>query len=601
MLGGRALIVRFGLPIHPCTSDTSDLLITFADEPAVPVAPRAPDIQAELREDDLHVLRTFQRENLAHHWIIIALAVGLTGFAFATEGLEIHVPLLVGITAMGLLVTVTGWGLVVSGRFAAWQAHGMLVVDAVLLTLFTAALGPTGYLVLPVALLILAHAATVLPSIARDFVLTVALLYPAARWGGMRLADGDLAPLTLALELGFLGASAFMLYGQTTRSGRRLQEARSALVRVAHGDLTVRVPTEARDNAGLVAAAVNRMGEQVGAMVVVLQDRAFALAGMAQQMAASVEQVDGGVRAIRDGAAAHGAEAELQLSVIGGSAQAVETLVERNLALQRESDESAESAREISESTQENARRIAETAVLLAEVRSTFRHSDDSMTELASAGERVTRFARGIREIADQTNLLALNAAIEAARAGEHGRGFGVVADEVRKLAVQSGESAAQVSRVVEETRRAIEVVRARFVAAGSTLDRVERAAGTGQTALEALLTGLHDAVAAIGRIHEGVASQVEAIEALRTAMSEARAIAHSGQEWAGSVAAATLQQSAALGQLKETSHLLAEAATELQRETAHFVVSATRPAPAPAAPVPAPAGPRSPVPLIPA
>jgi methyl-accepting chemotaxis protein len=549
-------------------------VISFSGEVRHTASGENGEIHGRGRADDLQVLRTYQRESLGHHWIIILLAVLLTGFAGIVTGLEIHAPLLLGITVAGLLVTVSGWWLLGGGRFRPWHPHAMLVADAVLLTLFAAALGPTGYLILPVVLFILAHAATVLPSIARDFAVTVVLLYPAARWGGTRLAAEDLSLPTLMLEVGFLAVTAAMLYVQTARSGQRLQEARSAIVRVAHGDLTVRVmEEEARDNAGLVSSAVNRMSESVERMVVALQEKALSLSGMAQQMAATVEQVDGAVRSIHAAAAANGVEAERQLSVISASTETVEALVSRNLTLQEESTSAVQEALRISESTHGNAQTIAQTAVLLGEVRSTFRHSDESMDELVSAGERVSHFARGIREIADQTNLLALNAAIEAARAGENGRGFSVVADEVRKLAVQSGDYAVEVSRLVDETSQAITLVRARFVEADGTLNRVERAALAGQEALDALIAGLNGAVAAIGGIHRGVDNQVRAVDTLRVGTSEASAITRSGQQRIAEVATATLQQSAAIGQLKETSLLLADAAAELQRETAHFTV----------------------------
>lgn len=58
-----------------------------------------------------------------------------------------------------------------------------------------------------------------------------------------------------------------------------------------------------------------------------------------------------------------------------------------------------------------------------------------------------------IAEIAKQTKLLALNASIEAARAGESGRGFTVVAEEIRRLSEQSELSTKVIDTMLEELK----------------------------------------------------------------------------------------------------------------------------------------------------
>ncbi|MFN3200763.1 MAG: methyl-accepting chemotaxis protein [Bradymonadia bacterium] len=98
---------------------------------------------------------------------------------------------------------------------------------------------------------------------------------------------------------------------------------------------------------------------------------------------------------------------------------------------------------------------VGRSEVITHEAVEAARKTDDIVTGLTGAAERIGDVVIMIQQVARQTNLLALNATIEAQRAGEAGKGFTVVAEEVKRLAHQTAAAAGEIAAQIDEMQGA--------------------------------------------------------------------------------------------------------------------------------------------------
>ncbi len=150
----------------------------------------------------------------------------------------------------------------------------------------------------------------------------------------------------------------------------------------------------------------------------------------------------------RQVAAASGQVAAASQSLAQGTSEQAATLEETSSS----TSEITAITRKNAENTRTVAGHMDETAKLVQEANQNLGAMMESMKDINSSSERISKIIRVIDEIAFQTNILALNAAVEAARAGEAGMGFAVVADEVRNLAQRSAQAAKDTAALIEES-----------------------------------------------------------------------------------------------------------------------------------------------------
>ena len=213
----------------------------------------------------------------------------------------------------------------------------------------------------------------------------------------------------------------------------------------------------------------------------------------------------------------------------------------------------ATASNELSQSIVEISRRVQDSNSVAAEAVKQATATDQRMTELTAAGDRIGDVVKLITSIAEQTNLLALNATIEAARAGDAGRGFAVVAQEVKELAGQTAKATDEISSHIVNMQRATEESVDAIKAIGLTIERISEITGAISTAVE----------------HQGEATQ---------------SIAHGVQAAAGGtvdvaenierVARGASETETTSGQMLQSAKALSEVSVHLRDEVEKFLDS---------------------------
>jgi methyl-accepting chemotaxis protein len=160
----------------------------------------------------------------------------------------------------------------------------------------------------------------------------------------------------------------------------------------------------------------------------------------------------------------------------------------------------AAASNELSQSIVEISRRVHDSNSVAADAVKQANATDQRMTELTAAGDRIGDVVKLITSIAEQTNLLALNATIEAARAGDAGRGFAVVAQEVKTLAGQTAKATDEISSHIVNMQRAT----------GESVDAI-KAIGLTIEHISEITTSISAAVEEQGTATQSIAKGVQA------------------------------------------------------------------------------------------
>ena len=526
---------------------------------------------ASALEQRLKDLDTFAR-SYGRRWIL-AVAVFTLGLVGALTG---DVPVRWGVIALvpgvAAIVNFLVGMLHEKGWYRWWLIYVLALLDVLLVAVLVVWFGPGGF-VAAFFIAVLPYAFDQDRTVGEFLVLMTSLAYLGASWlngvwyGGQGLSSGTYLETILFI------AVAMAIKRIPTTLIERIRHTRRVMAEAEQGFLAVRAPATESDELGFLEKSLNRMLDEIGATISLVQREADEVAAFAEQLAASAQQIHATSEAVTETA-----------QELAGDLGRQRTMAESSRGESAKAADQAEALRTRAELMQADAARLVSAAArgrerverasqTLRTVGDEVRTTASTVSGLSGMSERIGVFTQTVARIARQTHLLALNAAIEAVRAAEHGEGFAVVADEVRSLAAEAGKSAREVAELLADLQAGIDAT-ARAMQSGEAKVRdIGAVAGEADGALQEL----HQGVQLMGDLVNATAdvsrSQAQRLVELAQSLTEVANISSAASERADGAAASTQAQITSMGDLTATSQQLAQLAERLRSSIARFSV----------------------------
>jgi methyl-accepting chemotaxis protein WspA len=208
------------------------------------------------------------------------------------------------------------------------------------------------------------------------------------------------------------------------------------------GNFSRRVSFKRQDELGVLAGSMNRVAEEIGALIEDIQKTGIQVSTSATEIAATSREQQ-----------ATANEVVATTAEIGATSRQISATAKELSKTMGDIAHVSEGAAAAAANGQGGLHRMQETMQQIIDASAVV---TDKLADVNEKAANISLVVTTITKVADQTNLLSLNAAIEAEKAGEYGRGFSVVASEIRRLADQTAVAVQDIEKTVAKMQAAV-------------------------------------------------------------------------------------------------------------------------------------------------
>lgn len=374
-----------------------------------------------------------------------------------------------------------------------------------------------------------------------------------------------------ALLFVFFAAAGYLYLSFYMALRGAIARLKATTVKLAEGDLRVRVALQTRDEMRDIGEAVDQMAVQFAGMMGNLRSLSEHVAASSEELTAvssqavdATHRIAGSMQEISTGAQQQTTTSEESMSALTELAGGINRIAENSATV-------SESATDAARQAHNGQSAVQQAIAQIGAINRSAEETSGLVRRLAERSAEIGQIVEVLRGISDQTHLLALNAQIEAARAGEHGSGFAVVAGEVKKLAEQSKQSAEHITLLIEEVVLSVNQAEAAMEAGKREVDRGVAAIGNTGDVFRGIYASVDRVAGQIEEISAASQEMSAGTEQLAASFEEMVRIARHASEQSREVSSGTENQLASMEEIASSAESLSSSAQRLLGDISRF------------------------------